>query len=50
MKPKQQDLSPRRIYWSVVTMFSLAGLLVLSIIGGAIWGLVKAVQQLPWIG
>lgn len=47
MKP-QKDFSPRRIYWSTVTMFSMAAMLGLGLIAGAIWSFVKALQHLPW--
>jgi hypothetical protein len=50
MKQNYWYRSPRRITWSIVTTFSAIAMLGISIIVGAIWGLVKALQQLPWTG
>jgi hypothetical protein len=43
---KQKDFSPRRIYLTVLALGGVA----LALVVVAIWGLIKAVQSLPWTG
>jgi len=47
---KHKDFSPRRIYWHSFIAISAAGVLILSLIAGVIWGLIKAAQAFPWTG
>jgi hypothetical protein len=44
-----KNFSPRRIFWTTVTMMSLAGMIILAAVAGALYGLWKAVQYLPWM-